>query len=127
MGITENKHSYFGIDLEVPQIVQTYDQEVRESLEKEIDLILARMGSSFNIFRFESGNNRRILYLFSIFQRKRKGQLLNLCQRQFDKKGVNYNVNSLTKSEFQDCLEKLKTDRDFTNVEKPLIFQDYRG
>lgn len=127
MILHENKRSYFSLEVKLPSFTNLYQSQVRESLEKETDLILGKINASSTIFKFETTQETepRLIYLFATFQRKRKGQLLNLCEKYFDKGQIEYEVDSFTKGDFRDLLQKIKENKYFKMIERPSTLEDY--
>jgi len=122
----QNKGSYFLLKVKVPNIGYMNDQ-ILIKIENQLDLILASITATSNIYRFE--NNQHIIYLFSTKNRKRKGQLNKLIEEKLIKNKLidEYKVVGLLKKEFKQYIDNLKAKDSLKLSSEPINFEGYEG
>lgn len=122
-----NKSSYFYLELEIEKMTLLSEKSLEKILETDIDIILAKMTASNNVYRFESEN--KLVYLFSTERRKRKGQLIRLVDKIIEKRSLikKYEVETLLKTEFIKYVDDLKKKESLKLSSEPLTFDGYRG
>jgi hypothetical protein len=117
------------IIIDLPDIYGYHKQfeELENNIENNIDIILANIRSTSQVYKFKSGN--KYIYLFSTSMRKRKGQLVKLIEKNLIKKEIieSYTVFALLKSEFHQYLEDFKNNEKFVLTDKPVNFDGYSG
>ena len=98
------------------------EERFENALENEIDIILARMNASSQVYKFESEDKSRIVYLFSTGTRKRKGQLEKFLttSETIGSLVYKYQTEGLLKYEFAEQV-KLYTS-ELKNIKKPQAF-----
>ena len=118
----ENKNSFFSIKLDITNI-KTNSFRL-EQLENQIDLVLSNMHVSQFWHKFTGANE--IIYFFKTDNRKRKGQLVKVCDNILNT-DQSYYVEAMTKMSYEQDLERMRRNDNFRNVHKPSIFSDYAG
>lgn len=123
----ENKCSFFKIQIALEQNLVSLEKRSENALENEIDVILGRMNASSQVYKFESQDKSRIIYLFSTLTRKRRGQLEKLLatSETVNKLVYRYKTEALLKSEFTAQI-KIHTSK-LTTKDKPQKFGGYMG
>jgi len=123
----QNKGSYFKIKIILERNLISMEERSENALENEIDIILAKMNASSQVYKFESEDKSRIVYLFSTGTRKRKGQLEKLLatSETIGSLVYKYQTEGLLKNEFADQV-KLYTSK-LKNKKKPQAFDGYMG
>ena len=128
MAIAEmNKSSYFYLELEIQKMTLLTEKALEKILEMDLDIVLAKMTASSNVYKFES--EKKLIYLFSTERRKRKGQLIKLVDQLIKEKNLikRYEIDTLLKTEFIKCVEELKKKESLKLSSEPLKFEGYRG
>ena len=122
-----NKGSYFSLEIKLPSTSLVSSEAIAKRVEIEMDLILAKMTASSNIYKFESED--KILYLFSTERRKRKGQLMKLIEEKLTKSNIidRYIAEALLKPEFLSIIEEMKKKQSLKLLSEPLSFDGYKG
>ena len=124
----KNKGSYFLLEVVITNFTRMNNNLLR-NFERELDIVLAAITATNNVYKFESHKQDRVLYLFSTAGRKRKGQLERLIEQSLNKKGLieEYKVTGLLKSEFKVYLEQLKRKENLRLLSEPMNFDGYQG
>ena len=122
-----NKSSYFYVNLQLDAFYDIQNQNLTNKIENSVDIVLAALLATDNVYKFK--NNGRVIYLFSTENRKRKGQLDKLIDKNLiDNKLIeSYETKSLLKSEFNLILNELKQSKDLRLVSEPNVFPSYNG
>ena len=107
---TENKYSYFILDLSIAEMDR--DSESSENLENALDLILARMSSTEEPYKFFRNDKSRLLILFRTDSRKRRGQLVKLCEKNLLKE-QRYETQGVSKKLFFNEIEQLQKNEEY--------------
>jgi hypothetical protein len=120
-----NRGSYFYLELELPNLYGLEVPKVEQLIETNIDIILARMTATSNVYKFKS--SEKYIYMFSTNQRKRNGQLVKLVEKNLLNKEYidGYQTAACLKSEFYEMLERMKIKKSFKLVAEPTIFDGY--
>lgn len=120
----ENKNSFFSLYLEVFE--KKDNSYYLEQLDNSVDLILATMGVKTTSYKFKQKSGNEIIYFFKTETRKRKGQLIKLCEKNLSPEQV-YKTEGLTKTVFNTEIERFMRNENFTTLEKPSLFGEYEG
>ena len=120
---SDNKNSYFAVSISIPSLILEYDK--LDQVDTEFDLILSAMQASSYVSRFERLDKKKIIYVFGTTRRKRKGQLIRLCEKFL--KSFDCAVDALTKSNFTKVIDELKNNQSYKNNIDPSISNRYRG
>lgn len=120
-----NRGSYFYLELERPNLYGLEVPKVEQVIETNIDVILARMTATANVYKFKS--SEKYIYMFSTNQRKRNGQLVKLVEKNLLNKEYidGYQTAACLKSEFYEILERMKLKKSFKLVAEPTLFDGY--
>lgn len=87
----QNRQSYFKFIVKITY--GYYPETIEKQIDSKVDLILASMGATSNIYRYKNQNN--LIYLFETNLRKRKGQLEKLAEQHLKTNQNNiYNRNN---------------------------------
>lgn len=119
---TENKHSFFSLTIDVAKNVNNSYQ--LENLDNSVDLIFSLMKVKSVWYKFFNKSAREVVYIFKTEDRKRKGQLVNYCQKILPA-SYEYQVMSLSKFSFDNDLGRFQNNDNFELVHKPIRFADY--
>lgn len=117
----ETKQSFFSLRLELETFNNKYKQE---ELDNIVDLIISSLGVKTNCYKFE--NKEEKVYLFKTETRKRKGQLVKLCDKLLPTNQY-YVAEGLTRITFISEIERLKKNPNFELLEKPMPFIEYNA
>lgn len=122
-----NKSSFFYLELELPDLGGFLSENLEQQIETNVDVVLGSIGANSNVYKFKAIG--RVVYLFSTFKRKRKGQLNKLIDKNLiDKKLIDgYKTISFLKNEFKSTLIELKKNKHFQLTFEPEIFEGYSG
>ena len=120
--MSENKNSFFSLTLDTIQFSTNPYQ--LEKLDDFVDLIFSTMKVQNNWYKFCQKNNQEIIYFFKTEDRKRKGQLVNCCDKIFPKV-QEYSVEALSKISYEKDINRFKKNENFKLIYKPLPFGDY--
>jgi hypothetical protein len=126
MGIAEsNRGTYFYFEIERPNTSGLELPQLEQIIETNIDIILARMTATSNVYKFKS--SEKYIYMFSTNQRKRNGQLVKLVEKNLLEKEYidGYQTAACLKNEFLEILERIKLRKNFQLVAEPIIFDGY--
>ena len=125
---SKNKGSHFCMQIN-PQTIGYMNSEILTKIENEIDIILAQITATANIYKFENKEKSKIIYLFSTATRKRKGQLNKLIEKKLLEKKLinNYKIIGLLKKEFYGLLQTLKEKHSMELSSEPTNFEGYTG
>lgn len=122
----DNKNSFFAVSIGIPpEINLASNFDVVGRIDEEFDMILSAMSASTTVCRFEKIDNFSVVYFFSTTVRKRRGQLIKLCEKFL--KGYECNVDAITKGIFLGTIEKFKKYPDYKGVVDPNITNYYKG
>ena len=110
----ENKNSFFFLQLTIPpdKCHDTY----LDNLTDLSDLVFSAINASATFFKFESKNKQTIVYLFKTDSRKRRGQLVRLCNKLLPKH-QEYRVGGMTRVAFWSEFNKMKANKYFEYVD----------
>jgi|694.fasta_scaffold90422_3 hypothetical protein len=128
MVITDgSRGSYFYLELKLLNLYGVDTSRVEQQIELQIDLILAKITASANVYKFKS--LEKYIYMFSTTQRKRKGQLEKLIIKHLLEKNIIEEFRTLPclKQEFKELLEQIKRKKSLKLVSEPIIFDGYDG
>jgi hypothetical protein len=122
-----NKGSFFYFELDLPNLYGIESRKVEQDIETNVDIILANLGATGNMYKFKS--NEKFIYLFSTRNRKRKGQLNKLIEKNLLEKNLieSYYSVPFLKTEFIDSINKLKEKKSLKLVNEPTVFEGYSG
>lgn len=120
-----NRGSHFYLEIELPNMYGIEVSKVEQLIETNIDVILANMTATGNVYKFKS--SEKYVYMFSTKQRKRNGQLIKLVERMLVNKEYidGYQTAACLKSEFSEMLSRMKLRKSFKLVAEPTIFDGY--
>ena len=120
-----NRGSHFYLEIELPNMYGIEVSKVEQLIETNIDVILANMTATGNVYKFKS--SEKYVYMFSTKQRKRNGQLIKLVERMLVNKDYidGYQTAACLKSEFSEMLSRMKLRKSFKLVAEPTIFDGY--
>jgi hypothetical protein len=104
---TENKHAYF--ILELPILKSQREERYFKELQDAVELVLAGMSSEKEPYQFLKQNQSQLLIFFETKVRKRKGQLIKLCQTNFLTSQL-YETKGISKTVFWKEIERLKKE-----------------
>lgn len=110
--MSENKNSYFTIKL------IDIKQSKFDRTQNQVDLIFSAMRATNNWYSFWNPTRNQLIYLFHCEARKRRGQLVKLCESQFDEK-QDWNATAVTKFTFVQDVARLKTNKNFKVIHEP--------
>ena len=120
----ENKNSFFSLRINTEEIKN--NKFAMEKLENSIDLILSSLNATKSVYKFNQKNNNEIICLFETGTRKRKGQLIKLCENLLEEK-IFFVGDGITKFVFDNEIQRFTKNANFIMVEKPILFSEYRG
>lgn len=122
-----NKGSYFSLKLNLEPYFEVENQIINQKIENAVDIVLSTMSANENVYKFKS--NDSLIYLFGTTNRKRKGQLDKLVDKNIIENQLilSYTTRSLLKTEFNQCIETLKKKTTLQLVDEPIVFSGYRG
>jgi hypothetical protein len=115
----ENKNSFFILRL---ILTDTVNSHYRENLEDKVDIILAAMSVGNDWFQYKSQSD--IVYFFQTTTRKRKGQVVRQCERILND-DQEFNVQALTKQTFEDEVHRIKFNKNYKLLYKPIVHPGY--
>jgi len=122
-----NKSSFFYLEIYLPYLHGLTSEKAEQQIETNVDVILGTIGANSNVYKFQS--LEKLVYLFSTINRKRKGQLDKLIEKNLINKKLidKYKTISFLKSEFKQAVTVFKTDKKFKLTFEPEIFDGYEG
>lgn len=109
----ENKNTFFMISLDIKS--NRNNEFYMDKLDNNCDLILHSMNVGNTLYRFNGPFS--IVYIFKCEKRKRKGQLVKLCEKYLNEK-QEFVVESLTKDNYERFIKKMKNSN-LEMTEKP--------
>jgi hypothetical protein len=124
--MSENRNSYFTIDLRIEK-EDTFNDTYNEKLKDKIDLIFSSLGTSYNqTYVFEKKNGKRLFYFFKTEKRKRRGQVVKYCEIHLPE-NLLYKAEAVTKHYFDSNLLKLEKSKEYKKILEPTRFNEYTG
>jgi hypothetical protein len=118
----ENKNSFFFLTLTIPEARK--NKIYLDKLNDLSDLVFSSINASNTFYKFESLAKKQIVFLFKTESRKRRGQLVRLCDKLLPK-DQEYNVGGLTRVGFWAEIEKMKNNKNYKFVD--LFVNNYTG
>lgn len=109
--ISENKKSYFLLDLKLPD-TKIGDTEYVDEVRNSVDLILSSMGVDEEPQQYIKNDRGRIIYFFRTNLRKRKGQLAKFCERYLPEHQY-YKIEGITKSYLDEQRIRLENSKNY--------------
>lgn len=130
MGIRDvNKGSFFCLEISLPNLygLESDNKVLLNNIETNIDISLASIGAKSDVYKFQSNN--KFIYLFSTYQRKRRGQLNKLIEKNLLKNSLieNYETTLCLKSEYKEIINELKNRKNTELIDEPNQFEGYSG
>ena len=122
----QNKHTYFKLILPLTELQN--NNHYLENLEDKTDLVLSGMGATNTIHKFHQVQGEEIVYFFKINvkNRKRKGQLVKLCNTHLDER-QDYKAIAITKFAFENDVLRYRKNANFLEIINPEIISGYSG
>lgn len=109
--VSENKKSYFLLDLKLPD-TKIGDTEYVDEVRNSVDLILSSMGVDEEPQQYIKNDQGRIIYFFRTNLRKRKGQLAKFCERYLPEHQY-YDIAGITKSYLDEQKIRLENSKNY--------------
>lgn len=109
----ENKKSFFLIELNIRKFNSEF---AIEKINDDLDIILGSLNVKNRTHRFLSNDKKKLCIFFETDQRKRKGQIVNNCEKKLDE-NVEFKVQGLVKQLYTLDIERLNKNKNFKNIE----------
>jgi|GEM_PF-3128421 len=116
----ENKNSFFSLVLDIPSTDK--NPYKIEKLSNAVDLIFSLMKVSGFWYQFRG--SQEIVYFFKTEDRKRKGQLVNYCQKILPST-QEFQVEALSKFAFEKDIARFQSNENYKEIDRPVAFRDY--
>lgn len=94
------------------------NEEYLEKLNDLTDLVFSSINASSIFYKFKNIETKQILYFFKTENRKRRGQLVRLCNKLLPQ-DQEYNVGGLTRLSFWAEVEKVKSNKHYKSMKLP--------
>ena len=123
----ENKGSYFVLGISDAPVAAVEFKQYNKIVEEQVDIILSQMKSNNIVYKFVGED--KILYCFGTRIRARNGKLTRISSKYLKDKGIANNIQSfaLTKGEFYEKVQQLKSSKAFQLHDQPSVFEGYNG
>lgn len=120
--MSENKSSFFFLALTIPE--GRYNETYLNNLTDLSDLVFSSINASDTFYKFQNRHTHEIVYLFRTETRKRRGQLVRLCNKLLPKEQL-YNVGDMSRAGFWAEVEKMKQNENYKYIDR--LITHYNG